>query len=77
MIKKVILSALLILSSSAFARTETIKIYSPYSPGHSGTPALLKIIDKAADQFYEKSISLVRNLQSKYRKQIEDAKTAK
>jgi tripartite-type tricarboxylate transporter receptor subunit TctC len=27
--------------------TETIKIYSPYSPGHSATPAMLKIIDEA------------------------------
>ena len=27
--------------------TETIKVYSPYSPSHSGTPAMYKIIDKA------------------------------
>jgi hypothetical protein len=26
---------------------ETIRIYSPYSPGHSGTPAMLRIIDQA------------------------------
>lgn len=26
---------------------ETIKIYSPYSPGHSGTPALRRIIEQA------------------------------
>ncbi len=26
---------------------ETIKIYSPYSPGHSATPSMLKIIDEA------------------------------
>ncbi len=41
---------LMLLASNAFA-VETIKIYSPYSPGHSGTPALLKIVDRAnADQ---------------------------
>jgi tripartite-type tricarboxylate transporter receptor subunit TctC len=27
--------------------TENIKIYSPYSPGHSATPAMLKIVDEA------------------------------
>ncbi len=27
--------------------TETIKIFSPYSPGHSGTPALYKVIEEA------------------------------
>lgn len=27
--------------------TETIKIYSPYSPGHSATPALFKVVDEA------------------------------
>lgn len=27
--------------------TETIKIYSPYSSAHSGTPALLRIVDEA------------------------------
>lgn len=26
---------------------ETIKIYSPYSPGHSGTPALRRVVDEA------------------------------
>lgn len=35
------------LAISAQANTETIKIYSPYSAGHSGTPALLKIVDQA------------------------------
>lgn len=34
------------ISISALA-TETIKIYSPYSPGHSGTPALRKVIEEA------------------------------
>ena len=48
MIKHFILGfALLVSSVSSFARTETIKIYSPYSPGHSGTPALLKIVEQA------------------------------
>lgn len=47
---KSFLLGLLLLASNAFA-TEIIKIYSPYSPGHSGTPALLKIVDQAnADQ---------------------------
>ncbi len=51
MIKKIIAVALMSLSISVFAKTETIKIYSPYSPGHSGTPALLKIVEQAnADQ---------------------------
>ncbi len=51
MIKKIIAVALMSLSASVFAKTETIKIYSPYSPGHSGTPALLKIVEQAnADQ---------------------------
>jgi hypothetical protein len=38
--------ALLVLCSSAFAG-ETIKIYSPYSPAHSATPALFRVIDEA------------------------------
>jgi tripartite-type tricarboxylate transporter receptor subunit TctC len=51
LIKKFIALVLISLSASAFAKTETIKIYSPYSPGHSGTPALLRIVDQAnADQ---------------------------
>jgi tripartite-type tricarboxylate transporter receptor subunit TctC len=36
----------MLISLSAFA-TENIKIFSPYSPGHSATPAMLKIIDEA------------------------------
>lgn len=43
---KSFLLGLLLLAGNSFA-TETIKIYSPYSPGHSGTPALLKIVDQA------------------------------
>jgi hypothetical protein len=31
----------------AIAKEEVIKIYSPYSSGHSGTPALRKIIEQA------------------------------
>jgi hypothetical protein len=36
----------MMLCTSAFA-SETIKILSPYSPTHSGTPAMYKIIDEA------------------------------
>jgi tripartite-type tricarboxylate transporter receptor subunit TctC len=35
-----------LISFPAFA-TENIKIFSPYSPGHSATPAMLKIVDEA------------------------------
>ena len=44
--KKLISALLLTFSGLAFA-SETIKIYSPYSPGHSATPALFKILDIA------------------------------
>ena len=37
---------LLVLCSSTFAG-ETIKIYSPYSPAHSATPALFRVVDEA------------------------------
>jgi hypothetical protein len=40
------LLALLFAFGTAHA-TETIKIYSPYSPTHSGTPAMYKIIETA------------------------------
>ncbi len=40
------LIALLFAVGTAHA-TETIKIYSPYSPTHSGTPAMYKIIETA------------------------------
>jgi hypothetical protein len=40
------LAALMMFCTSAFA-SETIKILSPYSPTHSGTPAMYKIIDEA------------------------------
>ncbi len=42
---KYLLSLLLFVVSTVSA--ETIRIYSPYSPGHSGTPAMLRIIDQA------------------------------
>jgi tripartite-type tricarboxylate transporter receptor subunit TctC len=35
------------LMSFTVNATENIKIFSPYSPGHSATPAMLKIIDEA------------------------------
>jgi tripartite-type tricarboxylate transporter receptor subunit TctC len=35
-----------LISLPTFA-TENIKIFSPYSPGHSATPAMFKIIDEA------------------------------
>ncbi len=44
--KKILLSILSAFSMSVNA-TETIKIFSPYSPGHSGTPALYKVIEEA------------------------------
>ena len=48
MIKYIVL--LMLLSCNAFA-SNTIKIYSPYSPSHSATPALFRVVDQAnADQ---------------------------
>lgn len=44
--KKILLSLLLAVAGIANA-TETIKVISPYSPGHSGTPALYKILEEA------------------------------
>lgn len=43
--KKLLLS--LLLAAGWANAAETIKIYSPYSPGHSGTPALLRVVDEA------------------------------
>lgn len=43
---KKIIVLLTLLPSMVFA-SETIKVYSPYSPSHSGTPAMLRILDKA------------------------------
>jgi len=44
--KKIIFFLSMLFSIQAIA-SENIKIYSPYSPGHSATPALLKIIEEA------------------------------
>ena len=44
---KKLLALVFALSAFSVQANETIKIISPYSPGHSGTPALLKIIDQA------------------------------
>jgi tripartite-type tricarboxylate transporter receptor subunit TctC len=44
---KLLISALFSTLSCMATATETIKIYSPYSPGHSATPAMFKIIDEA------------------------------
>lgn len=49
--KKLIVSLLLTVVSAVAWSAEIVKIYSPYSPGHSGTPAMRRIIDQAnADQ---------------------------
>jgi len=45
-VKKFILGIFAAFALTANA-TEVIKVYSPYSPGHSGTPAMLKILEKA------------------------------
>ena len=42
--KKILAAVMAALSISAFA-AETIKIQTPYTPSHSGTPAMLRIID--------------------------------
>lgn len=47
MIAKKIISVALLIGCSIVNAAELIKIYSPYSPAHSSTPALFKIIDKA------------------------------
>jgi hypothetical protein len=44
--KKIILSLLSILAFNVSA-AETIKIFSPYSASHSGTPALFRVLDQA------------------------------
>jgi hypothetical protein len=46
MMKKFILGILAAFALSAQA-TETIRVYSPYSASHSGTPALLRVLDQA------------------------------
>lgn len=54
---KYILSLFLFLASVVNAK-ENIKIYSPYSPGHSATPALMKLVDTANEiqQIYKFSV---------------------
>lgn len=44
--KRIITGLLLAITGNIYA-AETIKIYSPYSPGHSATPALFKVVDTA------------------------------
>jgi tripartite-type tricarboxylate transporter receptor subunit TctC len=44
--KQFLIILAMLISLPTFA-TENIKIFSPYSPGHSATPAMLKIIDEA------------------------------
>lgn len=44
---KLLLASVLSLLAFSSNAAELIKIYSPYSPGHSGTPALYKIVDEA------------------------------
>jgi tripartite-type tricarboxylate transporter receptor subunit TctC len=44
---RVLSSIAIFLISFVANATENIKIYSPYNPGHSATPAMLKIVDEA------------------------------
>jgi len=44
--KKILLSVLMLVTQLASAQ-ETVKILSPYSASHSGTPAMLRVIDRA------------------------------
>ena len=44
--KKIIATIFMTLCSVVYA-ADTIKIYSPYSPTHSGTPAMYKILEEA------------------------------
>ena len=44
---KYLLSILLLAASVVGSAAETIKIYSPYSAAHSGTPAMLRIVEQA------------------------------
>lgn len=44
--KKLLIITSILLASLANA-SEIIKIYSPYSPGHSATPALYRVLDEA------------------------------
>ena len=44
---KYLLTILLLAASAVGSAAETIKIYSPYSAAHSGTPAMLRIVEQA------------------------------
>jgi tripartite-type tricarboxylate transporter receptor subunit TctC len=44
---KIAISLLLLISSWVYANPETIKIQTPYTASHSGTPAMLRIIETA------------------------------
>lgn len=44
---KLIKGLLILLACGSAWASETIKIYSPYSPSHSATPAMFKILDEA------------------------------
>lgn len=46
-VKLTILFLSAFLLAKNLGATENIKIYSPYSPGHSASPALFKIVDEA------------------------------
>ena len=56
--RKFLLSLLLAGCATIAQSAENIKIYSPYSPGHSATPALLKVVDEAnnAQDVYKFSV---------------------
>ena len=47
---KYLLTILLLAASAVSSAAETIKIYSPYSAAHSGTPAMLRIVEQANSQ---------------------------
>ena len=44
---KILIFLLVVVSSWAWARPETIRIQTPYTASHSGTPAMLRIIETA------------------------------
>ena len=45
--KKLLVAVGLLVISWSTSASEIIRIYSPYSPGHSGTPALRRVLDEA------------------------------
>ena len=44
---KIAISLLFLISSWVYANPETIRIQTPYTASHSGTPAMLRIIETA------------------------------